>query len=108
MSALALVNIGNHDAGVASAMLNASQQVGGSLGTALLNTIYASVVTTYLVAHAHTPAQVLAQTESASIHGYHIAFFVGAGLMLVSTTLVAVLVNATKDDLQTNAAVTTH
>ena len=44
----ALVGVGNHDAGVASAVLNTSQQIGGSLGTALLNTVFAGAVTGYL------------------------------------------------------------
>jgi hypothetical protein len=39
VSSTALHAIGHHDAGVASAMINTSQQVGGSLGTALLNTV---------------------------------------------------------------------
>ena len=42
-----LVGVGSHDAGVASAVLNTSQQIGGSLGTALLNTIFAGAVTAY-------------------------------------------------------------
>ena len=42
-----LVGVGSHDAGVASAVLNTSQQIGGSLGTALLNTLFAGAVTAY-------------------------------------------------------------
>src|ERR1700749_2751472 len=44
------------DAGVASAMVNTCQQVGGSIGTALLNTIAASALTSYLVTHGASPA----------------------------------------------------
>lgn len=44
-SSLALLDVGEHDAGVASAVLNTSQQIGGSLGTALLNTLFAGAVT---------------------------------------------------------------
>ena len=51
MSSTALIGVAPGDAGVASAALNMSQQVGGSLGTALLNTIYATAVASYLVAH---------------------------------------------------------
>src|SRR5580658_1935972 len=43
------------DAGVASAMVNTNQQVGGSIGTALLNTIAASALTSYALAHSHVP-----------------------------------------------------
>ena len=42
LSSTALIGVAPHDAGVASALVNATQQVGGSLGTALLNTIAAS------------------------------------------------------------------
>ena len=42
----ALVAVGSHDAGVASAVLNTSQQIGGSLGTALLNTLFAAALVT--------------------------------------------------------------
>ena len=44
------------DAGVASAMVNTCQQVGGSIGTALLNTIAASALASYLVTHGTSPA----------------------------------------------------
>ena len=39
LASTALIGVGNHDAGVASALVNTTQQIGGSLGTALLNTI---------------------------------------------------------------------
>ena len=49
LSSLALTGVSDDDAGVASAVLNSTQQIGGSLGTALLNTFYASAVTSYVV-----------------------------------------------------------
>ena len=57
-SSIALIGVGSHDAGVASAVLNSSQQIGGSLGTALLNTVFAAAVTAYLAANAHTPQEI--------------------------------------------------
>jgi EmrB/QacA subfamily drug resistance transporter len=104
MAALSLVGIGNHDAGVASAMLNASQQVGGSLGTGLLNTIFASTVTAYLVSHVHGAAPTIEQTQLAYIHSYHVAFLVSAAFMLLSAALVAIFVNATKHDIHVDGA----
>src|SRR2546421_9296602 len=56
LSSLALTGVNPDDAGVASAVLNSTQQIGGSLGTALLNTVYASSVTSYVVAHHLSPA----------------------------------------------------
>jgi EmrB/QacA subfamily drug resistance transporter len=64
------------DAGVASAMVNTCQQVGGSIGTALLNTIAASALASYLVAHGHGPLA----TASAAVHSYVVAFWVSAGI----------------------------
>jgi EmrB/QacA subfamily drug resistance transporter len=64
------------DAGVASAMVNTCQQVGGSIGTALLNTIAASALASYLVAHGHSPAA----TAGAAVHSYVVAFWVAAGI----------------------------
>ncbi len=52
MSSTALVGVEPTDAGVASALVNTTQQVGGSLGTALLNTLAATATTTFLATHA--------------------------------------------------------
>ena len=58
------------DAGVGSATLNMAQQVGGSIGTALLNTLAASAATAYLVGRAPTPANL----QAALLHSYTTAF----------------------------------
>jgi EmrB/QacA subfamily drug resistance transporter len=101
LSNLALVGVADHDAGVASAMLNTSQQVGGSLGTALLSTFYASTVTGYLADHPKPAEQMPAQTLLAFIEGYHVAFFIGAGLLAAAAVTIIVLINAKRDDLPT-------
>ena len=51
---IALVGVDEHDAGAASAVVNASQQVGGSLGTALLNTVAITAATSYFTDHRAT------------------------------------------------------
>ena len=73
------------DAGVASATLNTGQQVGGSIGTSLLNTIFASAVAHYLASHLSRatlvhghPAPSL--TEMSLIHGYTTGFWVAAAI----------------------------
>ncbi|MCW2529471.1 MAG: transporter [Pseudonocardiales bacterium] len=104
LSSLSLVGVADHDAGVASAMLNTSQQIGGSLGTALLNTFYASAVTSYLASHVKAPADVNKLTPLAYIHGYHVAFWIGVGLLATSAVIVAVFINAKKDDLPVEPA----
>jgi EmrB/QacA subfamily drug resistance transporter len=98
LSSLALAGVGNDDAGVASAVLNSTQQIGGSLGTALLNTFYASAVSSYVVAHHLPPAGF---NPVAAIHGYHVAFWIGVGLIAAAFVAVLVLVDAGKDDVST-------
>jgi len=108
LSNLALVGVADHDAGVASAMLNTSQQVGGSLGTALLSTFYASTVSSYLADHVKSPADVPKLTPLAFIEGYHVAFYIGAGLLTAATIAIVLLINAKRDDLPAEAAVGAH
>jgi EmrB/QacA subfamily drug resistance transporter len=76
------------DAGVASASVNTGQQVGGSIGTALLNTIFTTSVASYLAVHAHAfhgPQQVLQAT--AAVHGYQTAFWWCTGLFLLAALI---------------------
>ncbi|HTR93060.1 MAG TPA: MFS transporter [Trebonia sp.] len=74
------------DTGVASATVNTGQQLGGSIGTALLNTIAASAVTSYLAVHAHgKPSNSVMQL--ALIHGYTTAFWWCAGIFLSGAVL---------------------
>jgi EmrB/QacA subfamily drug resistance transporter len=96
LSSLALTGVDENDAGVASAVLNSTQQIGGSLGTSLLNTFYASAVSSYVVAHHLSPA---AFNPAAAIHGYHVAFWIGVGLMAAAFVTILVLVNAGKQEI---------
>ncbi|MYW69926.1 DHA2 family efflux MFS transporter permease subunit [Streptomyces sp. SID8379] len=68
---LATSGIAAHDAGVASAMVNTSQQVGGSIGTALLNTLATTAATSYLVGKQPTPLV----RANASIESYSTAYW---------------------------------
>jgi EmrB/QacA subfamily drug resistance transporter len=104
-SSTALLGVPPHDAGVASAVLNTSQQIGGSLGTALLNTVFASAVTGYFAVHLANPAQAAHLTPYALLHGYHVAFFWGAMLLTVALLVAIFLVNAKKQDLPSDAPV---
>jgi hypothetical protein len=76
-----------HDAGVGSASLNTSQQVGGSIGTALLNTLAASAGAAYLVGRALTPQNV----KLAALHSYTTAFM-WSSVIFVMGAVVAGLV----------------
>jgi EmrB/QacA subfamily drug resistance transporter len=77
------------DAGVASATVSASQQVGGSLGTALLSTIASSALAGYVTsAHARPTATLLAH---AAVHGDVAAFAWAAAIFAAGAVLAAAL-----------------
>jgi len=84
----ATLGVDRQFAGVASAMVNTSQQVGGSIGTALLNTLAATAVADYLTSH--TPV-----TEAIGVHaqltGYSKAYLWGAGFFAVGGVMAALL-----------------
>jgi len=82
-----LLGLTQRDAGVGSATLNTSQQVGGSIGTALLNTLAASAASAYLVGRAITPQTL----KAAALHSYTTAFL-WASLIFVVGAVVAGLV----------------
>lgn len=107
LSNLALIGAGEHDAGAASAMLNATQQVGASIGTALLATISVGAITSAItdsVAGGADPTDP-AVGIAAQVEGYTTAFTWAAALLLLGAVVSAVLIKATKDDLPTDAAV---
>jgi EmrB/QacA subfamily drug resistance transporter len=90
----ATLGVDRQYAGVASALVNTSQQVGGSIGTALLNTLAASALTAYLVDHppvANTKAALAAAAGEAAVHSYTIAYWWGAGAFLFGAVLTALL-----------------
>jgi hypothetical protein len=75
------------DAGVGSATLNTAQQVGGSIGTALLNTLVASAATSYLSSHALSPTTI----STAPVHGDTTAFL-WSGFTYIAGAILAGLV----------------
>jgi len=84
LNSTALTGVDPQDAGVASALVNSTQQIGGALGTALLNTVAASATTAYLASHATIPDA----ASVAVVHGYTTAFTI-SGILLGVTALVA-------------------
>jgi EmrB/QacA subfamily drug resistance transporter len=78
------------DAGVSSASVNTGQQLGGAIGTALLNTIAASATTSYLASHAHgRPTPQLVQL--AAVHGYTTVFWWCAGIFVAGALICGTL-----------------
>ncbi|GAA3059675.1 MFS transporter [Streptomyces glomeratus] len=104
MPAMSLATFGvqPRDAGVASAMVNTSQQVGGAIGTALLNTIAASATTSYIKDHIATaaskPQQQLVQLQG-MVHGYANAIWFAVGILAFAAVVALTFVNAGRPDV---------
>jgi len=86
----ALAGVKASDAGIASGLINTSQQVGGAIGVAVATTIAATYTSRYLGTHpGSTPSDGAALT-----HGFAIAFYVLAGLAALAAIAAAVLVES--------------
>ena len=90
----ATLGVDGSEAGVASAMVNTSQQVGGSVGTALLSTLFASAAAAYMTSHISAPGL----NAAAAIHGYTVAFTWAAGIFALGLML-ALLILPSKSKL---------
>lgn len=102
----ATLGVDRGHAGVASAMVNTSQQVGGSIGTALLNTLAATAAASYVTSHiagATTAAGKATVAAEAAVHSYATAYWYGAAFFAFGAILAA-LVFRTKADTQARAA----
>jgi EmrB/QacA subfamily drug resistance transporter len=103
MNSTALFGVEEDSAGVASALVNTTQQVGGALGTAFLNTVAASSTAAFLVSRVASSAV----TRSATVHGYTTAFEVSALLVAMAAVVAGVLVG-TKRSHQAPATIATR
>ena len=92
MSSTALIGVDPQHAGVASALVNTTQQVGGSLGTALLNTVAATATASYVATH----AKGVMSAQVGAVHGYTTAFTVSAVLLAGAAVAAGLLVRASR------------
>jgi EmrB/QacA subfamily drug resistance transporter len=102
---LATAGVAADDAGVASAAVNAMQQIGGSIGTALINTLAASAATSYLVGK--DPTNKLVQAE-ALIHSYSTAYWWSAGFFAAGLVVAALLYRSGVPQQDPEAAPAVH
>jgi predicted MFS family arabinose efflux permease len=108
----AVHHVAHRDAGIASALLNTAQQVGGALGLAVLSTISTSAANAKLPAAAQALYQGLATKDgvlvaragAAVTHGYTAAFIAAAAMFLAGLIVTALANNATKQHATTDAA----
>jgi EmrB/QacA subfamily drug resistance transporter len=90
------------DAGVASAMVNTMQQIGGSVGTALLSTLAASAVTSELASATTRPDA--AALAHAAVHGYATAFWWATGIFAVGSVVCSALLSSRSKEVAAQAA----
>ena len=88
MNSTALIGVDEKDAGVASVLVNATQQIGGALGTAFLKHNRRAPVAADYLATSTGPAV----ARIAAVHGYTTAFTVSAGLLVAAAVAAAVIV----------------
>jgi predicted MFS family arabinose efflux permease len=88
------------DAGVASALVNTGQQIGGSIGTALLSTLAASAASGF--ATGRQPSAELAQ--AAAVHGYTTAFLWSAAIFAVGALISWTLLSPGAPEVDTEAS----
>ena len=116
MSLVALAKVANNDTGVASSLLNTGQQVGGSIGLAILGTVAWSAVATSIhtqvaaatVAAKHATVHLSAAQQAAAQkvitdHAYSVGFakgyLVSAGIALLALIITVVAIRVKREDL---------
>jgi EmrB/QacA subfamily drug resistance transporter len=104
MSSTSLLGVEQEDAGVASALVNTTQQTGGSLGAALINTIATGATASYLALHGHSARAELA----GSIHGYTTAFGFSAIMLGLAVVAAFTLIRAPRVAHDDDPAMLTH
>lgn len=100
LASTALFNVQGRDTGAASAVLSTAQQLGGSFGTAIQNTIVVSSASAFTVAAiAKGRAQGPSLVAAASVHGYDEAFRFGAVVFAVAAAVFFFCVNIDRHHL---------
>jgi EmrB/QacA subfamily drug resistance transporter len=101
---IAVLGVDAHDSGVASATVNTAQQIGGSIGTALLSTIAANAATSFLAGK--TPSQQL--LAEAAVHSYTTAFGWAAGIFAFGAVVCGLLLRPGVPVIDSDAPAAVH
>lgn len=88
----AISGVDPDDSGVASATVNTMQQIGGSIGTALLSTIAATAATNYVTDNMATAASAQALAAHAEVASYTTTFWWATGIFLLGAAVSAIVV----------------
>ena len=106
LSLVALTKVANNDAGAASSLLQVGQQVGGSIGLAILGTVAWSAVASNLKSAAATAgthvsaAAQTAMTNHALAYGFGRGYLVSAGIALLGLVVSLIFIRVRRSDLE--------
>lgn len=92
------------ESGLASGILNTSQQLGGAIGLAILSGVATSGIKGYLGTHSAT-AQSQLTMAAAQVHGFHNALLVGVGFTLLASLSATFLIKQHNAPKESNAAI---
>ncbi len=98
LTSTSLHGISGRDTGVASAMVNTSQQIGGSLGTALLSTIAVTASSNYEKANSVAQGDMVGGAFAAT-HGFTVAFQFSAAFLFIGAIVLFFFINVGKESL---------
>jgi MFS family permease len=87
MSIGALTGVRERDAGIASGLINTTQQIGGAIGVAVATTVATTFTAHYVNAHPGTGSF----DPAALTHGFQIAFYALAGMAAVGALIAAIM-----------------
>jgi EmrB/QacA subfamily drug resistance transporter len=94
---LGTMGVDADDAGVASAMVNVAQQIGGSIGTSLLNTLAAVAASSYVASHAASAATTAGKKlleANSTLTSYHTVFWIAAAIFAGCAVLCAAVLRS--------------
>jgi EmrB/QacA subfamily drug resistance transporter len=91
-SSTSLIGVEPEDAGVASALVNTTQQTGSSIGAALINTIATGATASYLAVHGRSAVAL----ATGAVHGYTTAFIFSSIVLVLAAVAAFGLVRASK------------
>ncbi|AKJ12996.1 Puromycin resistance protein pur8 [Streptomyces incarnatus] len=109
-TSLATHRVQPRDAGVASAMVSTSQQVGGSIGTALLNTVASSSGHRWAARHLQQAGSLgkVGYANHAAVHGYTVASWCAVSILGIAALAAFTLIQAPRQDTGPSAATDTE
>ncbi len=104
LTSAAVAGVPEEDSGIASALLNAGQQVGGAVGLALLTAVSTARTNAFAFTAAPQDPGFPAQVQESLTSGWSLGFLVAAGIMLLGTAITGAMVRVSKEEAAAAAA----